>query len=206
MKNRTKIWLTILAVAIVIALGIYWYSIKSKVMSGLHAPQNQVLDETQDWKTYRNEEYGFEFKLPVEYSLARKNDINGDDYAEDYRYKNDYSRYFSIGVISSERIRQNALTLTGEDYHLNPVTLLSIIKEYRSYNAYLSSEVRGKRNTTINTYPAIEQEEQTISDSGSNDYLITYILKDGKLIKLVGSDNMSREEYSKILSTFKFTK
>ena len=108
-----------------------------------------------EYEKYRKEEYGFEFKLPVEYSLARKNDINGDDYAEDYRYKNDYSRYFSIGVISSERIRQNALTLTGEDYHLNPVTLLSIIKEYRSYNAYLSSEVRGKRNTTINTYPAI---------------------------------------------------
>ena len=28
-----------------------------------------IADETKDWKTYRNEEYGFEFKYPIQHTL-----------------------------------------------------------------------------------------------------------------------------------------
>lgn len=42
-----------------IVYGGYWYWQKS----------NQVVDETANWETYRNEEYGFEFKYPSSWQL-----------------------------------------------------------------------------------------------------------------------------------------
>lgn len=35
-------------------------------------PQDVVADETKDWKTYRNEEYGFEFKYPENFIIDQK--------------------------------------------------------------------------------------------------------------------------------------
>lgn len=38
---------------------------------------NQIIDETADWKTYRNEEYGFEVKYPKSLILSQNNNYNG---------------------------------------------------------------------------------------------------------------------------------
>lgn len=59
-------------------------------------PQNQTLTEeavntpkvehldTSDWKTYRNEEFGFKFKYPTDWLLEEKNDKYDDRYV--FRY------------------------------------------------------------------------------------------------------------------------
>lgn len=39
---------------------------------------NQIIDETADWKVYRNEEYGFEVKYPKEYRVKEEKGKNSD--------------------------------------------------------------------------------------------------------------------------------
>ncbi|MFZ2970752.1 MAG: hypothetical protein WA063_06400 [Minisyncoccia bacterium] len=71
----------ILVVAIIISLGavlgVIGYAVKNKAIK-IQQPQvspaaetaKSVEDETADWKTYKNEEYGFEIKYPINISLG----------------------------------------------------------------------------------------------------------------------------------------
>ena len=64
MNNQafSKIWIIVFLV-ILLAVGIFAWRYWPK--EGIKAPKEEVIeDETADWKTYRNEEYGFEVKYP----------------------------------------------------------------------------------------------------------------------------------------------
>jgi hypothetical protein len=47
-------------------------------------PPNIAPDETADWKTYRNEQYGFEIKFPADYVIVKENRTGADFYPENY--------------------------------------------------------------------------------------------------------------------------
>ena len=50
-------------------MGYLWTISENKVEINNENVKEKVKDETADWKTYRNEEYGFEFKYPKELSF-----------------------------------------------------------------------------------------------------------------------------------------
>ncbi len=72
-----------LAIAIIVSLGamlgVTGYLAKNKAVkiqqpqvSPAAEPAKSVEDETADWKTYRNEEHGFEFKYPLNYKINER--------------------------------------------------------------------------------------------------------------------------------------
>lgn len=89
MQNQTKpkplgapMAKLVLAVAIIVSLGAllgaagyFWTMPKSEVVinNGIEKEEAQdekiIEDETADWQTYKNEEYGFEFKYPTDWFI-----------------------------------------------------------------------------------------------------------------------------------------
>lgn len=78
--QRSLIICLILALAILVAGAVLWWQKEVN----REVPQNQAKDEvktvditdtnnvdTSDWKTYRNDEYGFEFKMPSGWSIEK---------------------------------------------------------------------------------------------------------------------------------------
>ncbi|MBU4590644.1 hypothetical protein L6250_01500, partial [Candidatus Parcubacteria bacterium] len=54
----------LIAVVLVVAGGTGYYFYKTS--QELEEIGEEVVDETADWKTYRNEKYGYSFKYPLE--------------------------------------------------------------------------------------------------------------------------------------------
>lgn len=58
-----------------------WQVVKDKIKAaneGFYEKEFGKTDETADWKTYRNEQYGFEISYPAEWSNAVETNINND--------------------------------------------------------------------------------------------------------------------------------
>lgn len=82
MKNSTKGFAPIAIVIIVAAVlvlaggGYWWWQNKAEVavpvinQQAISSSQQVATDETASWKTYRNDQYGFEFQYPTEIQLA----------------------------------------------------------------------------------------------------------------------------------------
>lgn len=63
-----KIWLPLIIVVLAIAgLAIYFNWPKEKQFPEIVVPQSETPEIPEDWKTYRNEEYGFEFRYPEDW-------------------------------------------------------------------------------------------------------------------------------------------
>jgi len=72
-KTNWKFLLIVAVLAAVVGGGILWslQQIPSSQPLEIKIPE-KVKDETANWKTYRNEEYGFEFKYPKDYNIREE--------------------------------------------------------------------------------------------------------------------------------------
>src|SRR3989344_3791543 len=63
--------LIVAAILIVMVAALVYVVLTQKNLSTVveNESQSSSSDETADWKTYRNEEYGFEFRYPEEWTL-----------------------------------------------------------------------------------------------------------------------------------------
>jgi len=74
MKKIISVVLIIIAVAIVAIGGYFIYQYLKQILAPAVNNQQSAADETANWKTYRNEEFGFEFKYPEEVTKLSKQD------------------------------------------------------------------------------------------------------------------------------------
>ncbi len=148
-------------------------------------PEQEQEDETADWKTYRNETFGFEIRHPENWRLLQEADI--------ISFQPPFSDlYFNIDKISSQSTVKEFLEGIDSD--------AIILIEQK--NIQVDGRTAIQRNTSYSRAPEGEDSWTTyIEDSIEQGYSIT-------IIRLVGRPEVINETivslYNQILSTFKF--
>jgi len=99
---------------LVVAGGLYYYQTQTEPdiiqPSPTPSPQPTTQDETADWKTYRNDEYGFEFKYPGEYEMDINKNTPLDDLVFDFTFIHSNGYGFQIRKTNYKNI---------DDWYLN---------------------------------------------------------------------------------------
>ncbi len=96
--NRAFSKILILIILIVLAVGGYF------AWQYFGAPEEKVKDETADWETYRNSEYGFTFKYPEKEEILVEHNVQQPIVSEKARHSSRwhflfYSQWMRISPI-----------------------------------------------------------------------------------------------------------
>jgi len=170
--------------------------------------QPQVAsDEMSDWKTYRNEEYGFEFKYPPNWILDDQK-FDGDaigvispenDFLARKTFEGSYY-YTNFSVHACDRLNQNCL-MGGTYVNMKNKTILDFLNDPSPYKSYEKSSFMPEVNIDgIKGYGIIA------GGFGANYEII--LERDNRIyiIDFPSSEKELTAEQKEILSTFKFIK
>ncbi|MBU4337976.1 hypothetical protein KKB43_06050 [Patescibacteria group bacterium] len=188
----------ILAVAIIVslgaALGVAGYLAKNKPVK-IRQPQvlpaaeqeaaNQVIDKTADWKTYRNEEYGFEVKYYPELNFQEHNGNGTDDGQFDYLF------LINVGVNPSRN-------QYGYELRLNKQRSLDRYRE--ELIGHVTDKIDSEEKTLINGNAWIKINYQIFLAADSVSFTTAFTNYAGYSYAITSSAS----DIDQILSTFKF--
>ncbi len=160
-----------------------------------------IEDETADWKTYRNEEIGFEMKHP-KFWLVEKHDISGIIYVttediEEMRksYSGDMPDLMTINVYQST---EEFL----KEYNYKNFELIDIEDYLDKYSNIVDSPIE---NVELFNVAGIKGHRANVRDFGGG---INYYIQVNEHVYVIwffaGGEYSSEEFFSQIISTFKF--
>jgi hypothetical protein len=208
--KHKKIILWVIVAILAIAFCFFWFKGAMNKLSNLgneigkiqlpqiESPQmpeiETPVDEITDWKTYKNDEYGFEFKYPED--LKIKNNIIGKTYVTDIgNFKKPL--FFFLDSINNKDI----LNIYNDEKNY-PIPRMMWIEsnERKVINGIVMNRmIHGSQDSkSKNIY--ISYDFQT-GDSSDYHNIQTYLF----VIYKLRSDDESERILDKMISTFKFT-
>ncbi len=213
MKNNQKGSASFALIAVIVVLvaigGYFAWSNKTQPVIQESIPTQIPKDETVGWKTYTNEEYGFELKYPLDWIYKPLDDADegaGIDGAE--TDSSIYRLRFASQTFFEDRRKDN-----------KNFTIEVVPQESKFYNRNLrefvnSLTARGGFKTSFKETRLIiagadDSFTRDESFDGQSFRIVSFVKKDGNIYVMSAGFSDSPtvvEMYSKILSTFKFPK
>ncbi len=149
------------------------------------------LNETADWKTYRNEEYGFEVKYPEDWKIITKTVRSTGTEIEFYKNKDT-----KISIRSGFRYSQNL----GRNYSLEE-WITESKEAIKKYQLNLKEE-----EIKIDNVQATKLSYRNTQDLTTYEI---YTQKEGLMYEIIvlfnsSNENIYNQTFNQILSTFKF--
>lgn len=172
-------------------------------------------DEMADWKTYKNEEYGFSFKYSENWNVKEDNVRNIVFAGDEINFSIGINNYSDIGAWSGCIINGEEIAI--EDIKLYPKIYTYLEKSKFSQNQKECSQSPLGNSHIIYTELCIDENNQFLNlenhcneydeySDNNKDFYYQFLLDcEGNQWK--GRENMNRCEqlFEQILSTFKFT-
>ena len=180
----------LIAVALIITGGTRYYSYKTfqELKEVVKEPETvrpeQVIDETADWETYRNEEYGYQIKCPPDWESKERSLMSNLGHL-DFIWLQSNEDEFNIDIWDFSFYSYDQLTEPPPG-GIDPDTI-------------------EKKEIIIDDQPATELSYVAVGDGGSGSRRIreVFIQKNQLLYKIRSTDSKKCDQ---IFSTFKFIK
>ena len=192
-KTNWKLLVIVIILAILVGggvLGWQWLEFKKEMKIPEFKLSEKIKDETVNWKTYRNEEYGFEFKYPSNWEIAE-----GEKAVTLFQEKKGLEKTIvgTMNVIkTTEEDLGEALSKYRESLKKNE-ELIDLTERQILVDGITTTEIYFKRQMEGNKWIF----NSLVFISSGKDIMIDFM-----------RDTISREEYpsafAQILSTFKF--
>jgi len=184
-KFNLKYILIVVILAIIVGGGIlsyqYWWLPKHEIK----LPEITIKDETTDWQTYRNEEYGFEFKYPKEFSFIDSGQ----------RAVNNDLGYYELGYLNQKDGGNLPIFIKLEQ--LNPNNIRGIYGK-KDINDLNIVTVDGSKSYVYTEGDAGCEGDSINIPNGENTIILQFNNCEGQI-------NYIREDLeNQIISTFKF--
>lgn len=158
--------------------------------------ENEVTEtKTSDWKTYRNEEYGFEFKYPSDISFSEgKGDGELRFWVGYGKFENNGEKAENVGI----HVFDNLKDLSTEDF----LTYLEENENWRKWSSALQKN--GLSAVKIEGRPSIGIETGTPYDITDVYFKNKFFIYKISYDRIIGLDELENT-FNQILNTFKFT-
>ncbi|MBU4338960.1 hypothetical protein KKB43_02600 [Patescibacteria group bacterium] len=152
-------------------------------------------DEISDWKTYRNEEYGFEVKYPEIFTVATTKSY--------YGYERGFPEIKFDALVEFHQARYSNIDFMI-DIDASEKSMQELEKIYDRSSSSLSYFLNSKKEILINNHKSIEYRWGML-EGGIGE--ITILLSHNSKTIIVSTPDLSdtAEMFNQILSSFKFT-